>query len=139
MTTFEFVQHNYMLIGLAAVSGGMLVWTTVADRISGIPSIGPAEATRLLNEDAVILDVREDKEWAAGHIPRSKHIPLSQLKARAGELEKYKGHPIVINCQSGSRSAHGCRVLKKLGFQKLHNLAGGMSAWQQANLPVIKK
>lgn len=139
MTTFEFIQQNYLLIGLAAVSGGMLIWTSLADRLSGVSSIGPTEATRLLNEDALILDVREDKEWAAGHIPRSKHIPLSQLKERAAELEKYKDHPIVINCQSGSRSAHGCRVLKKLGFQKLHNLAGGISAWQQANLPVIRK
>ena len=139
MTTFEFAQHNYMLIGLAAVSGGMLVWTSISGRISGIPHVSPAEATRLLNEDALILDVREDKEWAAGHIPRSRHIPLSQLGERVGELEKYKDHPIVINCQSGSRSAHGCRMLKKHGFQKLYNLAGGLSAWQQASLPVSKK
>ncbi len=139
MTPFEFVQQNYMLIGLAAVSGGMLVWTTVSDRVSGIPSVGPAEATRLMNDDALMLDVREEKEWTTGHIPRSKHIPLSQLKERAGELEKYKDRPIVINCHSGSRSAHGCRTLKKLGFQQLYNLAGGISAWQQANLPVTRK
>lgn len=139
MTTLEFVQNNLMLIGVAAVSGGMLLWQSLGNRLSGFSQIGTAEATRLINDDALVLDVREDKEWAAGHIPNAKHIPLGQLSKRLAELEKYKGKPIVVSCRSGHRSASACRTLKKNGYEQAHNLAGGIIAWEQANLPVTTK
>lgn len=139
MTTLEFVQNNLMLIGVAIVSGGMLLWQSLGSRLSGLSQIGTAEATRLINDDALVLDVREDKEWAAGHIPNAKHIPLGQLAKRVAELEKYKDKPIVVSCRSGHRSASACRTLKKNGFEQAHNLAGGIIAWEQANLPVTTK
>jgi rhodanese-related sulfurtransferase len=93
----------------------------------------------LINDDALVLDVREDKEWAEGHIPNAKHIPLGQLSKRISELDKYKDKPIVVSCRSGHRSATACRTLKKDGFEQTHNLMGGIIAWENANLPVTKK
>ena len=139
MTILEFVQHNLMLVGVAAASGSMLLWQTFGDRLSGLNQVSTAEATRLMNDDALMLDVREDKEWAEGHIPNARHIPMAQLSRRLSELDKLKDKPIVVSCRSGHRSASVCRTLKKNGFQNVHNLAGGILAWEQAGLPVTRK
>jgi rhodanese-related sulfurtransferase len=139
MTAIEFVQNNLMLVGVAVVSGGMLLWQSFGNKLSGVSQVGTTEATRLINDDALVLDVREDKEWAEGHIPNAKHIPLGQLSTRISELDKYKDKPIVVSCRSGHRSATACRTLKKSGFEQAHNLAGGIIAWEHANLPVTKK
>lgn len=135
----EFIQDNLLLVIAAAASGAMLLWSIVSDRISGISQINTLEATRLINEDALVLDVREDKEWAAGHIPNARHIPLGALPSRLGELEKFKSKPIVVNCRSGHRSGRACAMLKKSGFENVHNLAGGIIAWEKANLPITTK
>jgi rhodanese-related sulfurtransferase len=87
------------------------------------------------HEDALVLDVREKSEWADGHITNAKHVPLAQIKDRLSDLEKHKDKPIIAVCRSGNRSGHACGILKKAGFEKLHNLTGGMQAWNQAGLP----
>jgi rhodanese-related sulfurtransferase len=80
------------------------------------------------NSQAVVVDVRESSEYRAGHIPRSRHIPLSQLLQRLREVGK--SHTVVIVCQSGSRSAHACEMLEQAGYSKVFNLSGGMASWR---------
>lgn len=134
----SFVQNNIWLIILAAFSAIMLVWPVISRRISGVGEVGPAEAVQKINrEDALVLDVREDGEFRAGHIPNAKHIPLGFLASRLSELEKYKSRPVVVNCRSGARSARACGILSKAGFDA-HNLRGGIMAWEQASLPMEK-
>jgi rhodanese-related sulfurtransferase len=134
----EFLQHNLLLVGMAVVSGAMLVWSFIGSKLSGIEEADTLKATRLYNDDALVLDVREDKEYASGHIPKARHIPLGQLAGRLPELDKYKGKPILVTCRSGQRSARACRTLKKAGFETVYNQAGGIIAWERANLPVTK-
>ena len=135
----EFIQENLLLVIAAAASGAMLLWSFMSDRVSGISQLGTLEATRLINDDALVLDVREDKDWAAGHIPDARHIPLGALSSRLNELEKFKGKPIVVSCRSGHRSGRACAMLKKSGFENVHNLAGGIIAWEKASLPITTK
>ncbi|MFZ0105237.1 MAG: rhodanese-like domain-containing protein [Thiobacillus sp.] len=135
----QFLQDNWMLVALAVVSGAMLAWSFVGGRLSGVEQADTLKATRLFNDDALVLDVREDKEYAAGHIPKAKHIPLGQLGKRIQELEKFKGKPILVTCRSGHRSARACGMLKKAGFETVYNQAGGIIAWERANLPVTTK
>lgn len=137
----EFITQNIWLVLLATISGFMLLGGGgLFGRLSGVKQIGPQEAVLLFNhDDALVLDVREQSEWADGHISRAKHIPLGQLKSKLAELEKYKGKPIVAVCRSGNRSGSACGILKKAGFENLHNLAGGMMAWEQAGLPRERK
>lgn len=135
----QFVQNNLMLIAVALLSAGMLVWPMIGRRISGVKEVETLEAIQLINHrDAVILDVREDKEFVTGHLPNAKHIPLGQLVARLKDVEKFKKKPIVVNCRSGARSATACGILRKNGFEEVYNLKGGINAWQQANMPVEK-
>ena len=131
----EFVQNNLMYVMLAITSGAMLLWQTARAGVGG--GISPLQATLLLNrEDAVVIDVREDPEWATGHIANARHIAQGQIDKRIQELEKFKARPLIICCQSGSRSGSVCSRLKKQGFENVHNLAGGLGAWKEAGLPV---
>jgi rhodanese-related sulfurtransferase len=134
----QFLTQNWMLVAVATVSGAMLVWSFIGSKLSGIEEADTLKATRLYNDDALILDVREDKEFSAGHIPKARHIPLGQLAGRLQELEKFKTKPILVTCRSGQRSARACGMLKKAGFETVYNQAGGIIAWERANLPVAK-
>lgn len=136
----QFIQNNLGLVALVVLSGLMILWPIVNRRISGIKEVGVLEATQLINHhDALVLDVREDQEYSAGRVPHAMHIPLRQLAGRMHELEKFKDKPIIAICRSGSRSGHGCSVLRKNGFEQVYNLNGGMISWQQANMPVERK
>ena len=129
-----------MLFGTAVVTGGMLVWPLINRLIGGAaPQVGAIEAVQLINRrDALVLDVRDKGDFAAGHIPNARNIPLPELNGRLRELEKFKARPIVINCQSGMRSASVCGLLKKNGFSDVFALRGGLSGWAEASLPVEK-
>ena len=135
----EFIQQNIWTVLLAVFSGVMLVMPSFRGRLSGVKQIGPQEAVMLINrQDALVLDVREQSEFVDGHIAKARHIPVGALAQRLGELEKHKDKAIVAVCRSGNRSGIACGTLRKAGFQNLHNLAGGMMAWDQAGLPKEK-
>ena len=134
----DFVLNNIVYVVLAVVSGGMLLWQTFKG--TGGNQLSPQQATLLMNrEDALVIDVRDANEWASGHIPNARHIVLDQLEKRLSELEKFKARPLIVNCQSGNRSGSACGTLKKHGFEKVFNLAGGIGAWRDAGLPVTTK
>lgn len=136
----QFIQNNLSLVLLAAISGLMLLWSAFGRKLTGMKEVSAQEAVLLINHnDALVLDVREDKEVAAGRIPNAKHIPLGQLPGRVQELLKYKDKAIVVNCRSGMRSASACRMLAKDGFTQVYNLKGGIIAWEKDNMPVEKK
>ena len=135
----KFFIDNAIWIGLAVGSGLMLLWPALRGGASGSQDVSPAEAVLLINrENALVLDVREENEFAGGHVPEARNIPLARLAERAGELKKYQQKPIVVNCQGGVRSAKACDQLKKAGFTRVHNLQGGINAWNNAKLPVAK-
>jgi rhodanese-related sulfurtransferase len=135
----KFIMENIWWIGLLLGSGGMLLWPMLRGSASGARDVSPAEAVLLINrENAIVLDVREESEFAAGHIPAARNIPLSKLAERANELRKFQQKPVVVNCQGGVRSANACGQLKKAGFTNLYNLRGGIGAWNEAKLPVAK-
>lgn len=135
----QFVIDNIFPLSIALLSGLMLFWSAFGNRIRGIKDVDCVAATQLINhKNALVLDVREESEYKAGHILNSKLIPLGKLGERAGELEKYKEQPVVVVCRSGHRSGMACALLGKQGFTQAYNLAGGMMAWQKANLPVEK-
>lgn len=135
----QFLHDNWMLVALTVASGAMLSWSFLGGKLSGVEDADTLKSTRLYNDDALVLDVREDKEYAAGHIPKARHIPLGQLAGRLQELDKFKNKPVLITCRSGQRSARACGILKKAGFETVYNQAGGIIAWERANLPVTQK
>ena len=133
----EFINQNILLISIVVVSGLGLLWPMFA-RPSG-NSVNPGEATLLINrEDAIVVDVREADEFAAGHLPDARNIPGSKLAERISEIEKYKDKPVIVCCATGMRSNKACAELKKNGFSRINNLAGGVDAWVGAGYPIKK-
>jgi rhodanese-related sulfurtransferase len=135
----QFVIDNIFPISIAFLSGMMLFWSMFGNRIRGIKEVDCIAATQLINhKNALVLDVREEVEYKSGHVLNAKLISLGKLGERIGELEKYRDKPVVVVCRSGARSANACALLGKQGFTEVYNLAGGMMAWQKANLPQEK-
>ena len=135
----KFLSENLLYIGLAVGSGIMLLWPILMRGASGVASVTSNEAVLLINRsNAVVLDVRDDAEFAGGHITDARHIPLAQLAGRIKEIQKFKDKPILVNCQAGARSAKACDILRANQFTQVHNLQGGLNAWMQAKLPVVK-
>ena len=100
----------------------------------------PAGAIQLMNnEDAVLLDVREPAETVVGKIAKAIQIPVGSVGQRVGELDKHKDKNIIVYCKTGARAGIACRELNKAGFEKVYSLSGGITAWQEAHLPVSQK
>ena len=133
----KFFIDNILPISIAFFSGLMLLWNIFGNRLRGIKEVDCQAALQLINhKNALILDVRDESEYKAGHILNAKSIPLAKLALRAGELDKNK--PLVVLCRNGNRSVAACAQLGKLGFGQVYNLNDGISAWQKANLPLSK-
>jgi rhodanese-related sulfurtransferase len=133
----KFLIDNWMLLTVALASGGMLMWPALQG--ATMQGLTPNNAVLLINrERAVIVDVREPDEYAAGHLPGARNVPLAQLEQRLPELVKNKGLPLVMVCGSGGRAGRAVPIAKRLGYSQAQVLAGGLKAWKEANLPVDK-
>jgi len=131
-------NHALLMIAFMAIAGA-LTWNVFFDPVSK-GAVSPIEGTALMNhENALVLDTRSMTEFKTGHIVDAINIPLNNLGKQLNTLEKHKDRPIIICCRSGSRSAMACKTLKKSGFENVHNLKGGMMAWENASLPVKRK
>ncbi len=133
-----FLQDNMFFIIAAIISGGMLLFPLISR--SSAREINVQQAIKLINyENALVLDVRDDGEFAEGHLPNSKHIPVERINDRLQELEKLKDHPIVIVFRPGFRAGQAASILRKNGFDKVYNLSGGIDFWKRDNMPIVKK
>lgn len=134
----SFIQSNIALVMAALVSGVLLLWSIF--RGSG-KEVDTLVAVQLINyKEALVLDVREASEYEGGHVPNSKHIPADKLEQRLSELEKFKDKPIVLIHRSGVHSTGKAgATLRSHGFTLVHDLTGGIDAWRQGNLPIVKK
>ena len=133
----KFIIDNWMLMSIALASGAMLFWPVLKGAAGG--SLTAAGAVQLINrEKAVVIDVCEAEEFAAGHVGGAKNIPLNQLEAKLPALVKNKALPVILVCRSGARSNRALGIAKKLGYEQAQSLGGGLGAWRAANLPVEK-
>lgn len=96
-----------------------------------VPTVSVPE----VSEQAHLLDVREPEEWTAGHAPGAQHVPMSQLPGRLPEVPADR--EVVVVCRSGIRSANVVQFLLNNGWEKVHNLAGGMEDWAAAGRPMV--
>jgi len=107
---------------------------------SAVVMVLVGEAVKLINDkNALVVDVRTEKEYKEGHVMNALHIPLGKLDDRIQELQAYKNHAVVMVCRSGARSAQAATKLKKQGFANVHNIGGGMLAWERVKLPITTK
>ncbi|VVD69427.1 rhodanese-like domain-containing protein [Pandoraea terrigena] len=134
--TFLTDYTNLALVAIALVSGGMLAWPVFKRGGRGLSTV---EATQLINrKGAVVLDVRSGEEFAAGHLPSARNVPLDDVEQKVGQVIKNKAAPILIVCKNGQGGARAQTLLRGLGYAEAFNLQGGIATWQEAGLPVVK-
>lgn len=126
-----------MLIAIAVTSGTLLLLPIIQGAVAA--GLDPSSAVQLINrEKAVVVDVCEPSEYAAGHISGAKNIPLADLEKKLPTSVKNKKLPLILVCQSGMRSNRAVAIAKKLGYEQAQSLGGGLASWRSANLPVEK-
>lgn len=102
-------------------------------------TLSASGAVQLMNrEKAVVVDVSDPEEFVLGHMNNAKNLPFSQLEDKLAGLVKNKELPLILVCTSGARSNRAVAVAKKLGFNNVQALAGGLKSWKEANLPLEK-
>lgn len=136
----DFSMHHWQLILAFVVVLVLLLTFELHSKLTGIPGVSPQQATLLMNHnDGVIVDIRDTTNFAKGYILNSINIPLSELDSKLKQIEKYKDKPVILNYTMGQHHHKVAHILKKNGFTDLYHLKGGIAAWQQANLPLVKK
>lgn len=133
----EFTINHWTMV---AVFFAILATLIFVESKGGAQGLTPSTATNLMNnEDAIVVDIRPEKEFITGHITGSLNVPATKMKDNLGRLEKHKNDPIIVVCKSGVTSGASAKDLKKAGFSKVYKLQGGISEWQVSGLPLVKK
>jgi len=136
---FEFAVNHPFLVSLFFALLILLLWNLFGGAVGGGMQIGPTEMTRLINrEHAMVVDLRSAEDFKAGHILNAVNIPEAELADRKKELEKAKGKPVILYCQSGTASMRLARQLKAEGFERACSLSGGLTSWRNNSLPVVR-
>lgn len=130
--------ENIFLVGLIIISGVLLFFPKVLSRDNKV--LGSKEVTLLINrESAMLVDVRSEADFRAGHITNAINIPLDQIEVQINKITSNSKKNIIVYCQKGVRSAQAFRLLNKLGLPKLYTIEGGLDAWLKNNLPIIEE
>ena len=136
-TYLEFAANHTLLVGALLFSFFLLIFTELRRQAQGIMNIEPQDAVKLINADAVVLDLRSSEAFARGHIVNAKNIPSDDLTANQDKYKKYKSRPILAVCDAGATSSRAVDTLRKSGLENIYGLKGGIAAWTQANLPLV--
>jgi rhodanese-related sulfurtransferase len=130
----QFLIDNILLIGVAFISGAMLVWPLVRGKASG-PSLSTLQATQLINSrNPQVVDLRNAEDFAKGSLPNARNIPAAKVAERVGELKKDK--PVLLVCATGTSAGRTAALLRAQGYSDVYVLGGGLAAWREAGLPV---
>jgi rhodanese-related sulfurtransferase len=135
---FLYVSHHWALVPLTVVAAFVVLVLETRARTASFASISPTEAVRLMNSGGLLLDIRDESAFAAGHIPNARHLPGASIVEGAKAIERFKDKPVIAYCDSGMTAGSAARHLGRLGFKQAYNLRGGLAAWRQENLPVQK-
>ncbi|NBX54375.1 MAG: rhodanese-like domain-containing protein [Betaproteobacteria bacterium] len=132
-----FIADNWMLISIAVTSGLLLLWPSLQGFAA--PGLSVNDAVFKMNrEKAVVIDVSSSEEFALGHIGSSHNLPTDQLEIQLPQVVKHKTTPLLLVCATGQRAQKAALNAKKLGYEQVFCLQGGLKAWRDANMPTEK-
>ena len=136
---FDYLAHHPYLSGGTVIIAILVLVNELRERVQAFAAVSAMQAVQMMNQGALVLDVRGKEVYDAGHIGDARNIATADLTAQSESLKKWRDRNVIIYCDSGSSGAGAARALSKLGFAKVFNLAGGLDAWRKENLPVVKK
>jgi len=133
----EFAGNHTLLVFALVTSLLLAVFTELRRKATGMMAVQPTDAVKLINNDAVVLDMRSAESFSRGHIVGARNVPMDELDGHLDKLARFKSKPVVAVCDAGITSSKAVKTLRKSGFESVYNLKGGMNAWGQAGLPVV--
>jgi rhodanese-related sulfurtransferase len=134
----EFITHHYLLAPATLVAALAVAFYEMRLRMQSLGALSSPEAVRLMNQGALVLDLRSKELYDAGHIGEARNVQSADLASQADTLKKWREKNVITYCDSGVNGAAAARTLNKLGFTKVFNLQGGLNAWIKDNMPVVK-
>ena len=129
------MKSNRVVLVVAIVIG-VLLFFQLRMATGGVDVV---QAQNMTKQGVLLLDVREQYEYASIHVPNAKLIPLPELGSRLKEIEEYKNKPILVICHSGNRSSRAASQLQEAGFTQALSVKGGIIAWQKEGFDVVQK
>lgn len=136
---FQFILNHWVLVAAFVIVLAIVVAEEMRSKGMGGPRVSTEEAIRLINrENGVVLDIRDRNAYLDGHIIDAISIAAADVEQNLKKLQKYKTKPLIVVCQQGQAAMQVAAKLQKQGFEQVKILAGGMSAWKNANLPTVK-
>lgn len=136
-TYLEFAGNHPVLVSALLFSFFMLVFSELRRKSRGLTHIEPQEAVRLINNDAVVIDLRSAEAFSKGHIVNARNIPLDELDANQEKISRFAPKPILAVCDAGMSSNRAVDSLRKSGLESVYGLKGGIAAWKEASLPLV--
>jgi rhodanese-related sulfurtransferase len=134
----DYVTHHPLLAGSVVLALVVVVAFESRLRATGHAAISSQDLIRLMNQGALVLDIRKPEEFAAGHVNGAKQLNSDQILTAGDNFKRYKDKPVIVYCDSGSLAAAAVRQLTHQGFTKAFTLRGGFAGWRSENLPVAK-
>jgi len=134
----EYVSNHPLLAGAAVLAAIVVIINESRTRGSAFAAISSQDLIRLMNQGALVLDIRKPDEFAQGHVNGAKHLPSDQILTASETFKRFKDKPLVVYCDSGSLASAAVRQLNQQGFSKAFTLRGGFSGWRAENLPIAK-
>ena len=134
----QYVTHHPLLA--ASVVVALIVVVTFESRLRGLATaaVSAQELIRLMNQGALVLDIRKAEDFALGHVNGAKQLPSDQILTAGDNFKRFKEKPVVVYDESGSLAAAAVRQLNQQGFTKAFSLRGGFAGWRAEQLPVTK-
>jgi rhodanese-related sulfurtransferase len=134
----DYIGHHPYLAGATLLAAIAVVVFELRARVHAFAALSAMQAVRLMNQGALVIDLRSKELYDAGHIVDARNVPVADLESQADALKKWRDKNVITYCDSGANGASAARSLMKLGFTKVFNLEGGLNAWVKDNMPLAK-
>jgi rhodanese-related sulfurtransferase len=134
----DYIAHHPFLASAAVLAAMVVLAFELRARVQAFAALSAMQAVRLMNQGALVIDLRTKQLFDAGHIVDARNVPVAELESQADALKKWRERNVITYCDTGAEGASAARSLTKLGFTKVFNLQGGLNAWVKDNLPLAK-
>jgi rhodanese-related sulfurtransferase len=134
----EFIGNHPLIIAGIVAAGLAVVFYELRLRMAGATNVSVADAVRLINKGALVVDVRKAEEFAAGHIVNARNVALDKLQQGDDSLGKKKDKIFLTVCDTGASAGRAAGLLRQAGYENSFSIKGGLLGWRAENLPVVK-
>ncbi|HLF12872.1 MAG TPA: rhodanese-like domain-containing protein [Gammaproteobacteria bacterium] len=134
----EFTTNHPLLVAGLIAAWAAVMFYEMRLKSRGLTHVSAADAVRLINKGAIVIDVRQPAEFQAGHIVNARNVGLDKIESDEDPISKQKNKVFLTVCANGTSSGRAAMLLRKAGYPTVFSLKGGLGGWRAENLPLVK-